>query len=91
MKNLLRLLFRPLLDPLEAGEGQYIYKRSHRVVLNVMSSLFLFLAGLSLFLAPSIDYLLPVVVFGAAGMLGLVVGSVGKDIAVAKLWGSRER
>lgn len=56
-----------------------------------MSSLFLLLAGVTVWLMPpgGWDYLLPVIVFGGAGMMGLIVGTVGKDIAVARLWGSR--
>jgi hypothetical protein len=90
MRNLLRTLAKPLLDPLEA-EGEFVYRRSHRVILLVMSSLFLFLAGVTLWLMPEgeWDYILPVLVFGGAGVTGLIVGTVGKDIAVARLWGSR--
>ena len=88
MKDLIRKLFSPLLDPLEK-KGDYIYKRSHRVILLVVSALFFFLGSLSLFLAPSIDYMFPSLVFGIAGMVGLVVAVVGKDVAVARLWGSR--
>ena len=88
MKSIIRKLFKPLLDPLERG-GEFVYKPSHRIILLVVSGLFLFLASLSIWLAPSVDYLFPALVFGGAGLFGLVVGSVGKDIAVARLWGSR--
>ncbi len=90
MRHLLRTLAKPLLHPLEA-EGEFVYRRSHRVILLVMSSLFLLLAGVTVWLMPpgGWDYLLPVIVFGGAGMMGLIVGTVGKDIAVARLWGSR--
>ena len=90
MKKFLRLLAKPLLDPLEA-EGEFVYRRSHRVILLVVSGLFFFLAGVTLWLMPAgeWDYILPVIVFGGAGVTGLIVGSVGKDIAVARLWGSR--
>ena len=91
MKSLLRQLFKPLLNPLERGDGDYVYKPSHRIILIVISTLFLFLASLSLFLAPAGQwgYLIPVVVFGGAGLFCILVGSIGKDIAVARLWGSR--
>jgi hypothetical protein len=95
MKSLLRRIFKPLLTPLERGDGDsgsdYVYKPSHRIILIVISFMFLFLASLSLFLAPSgeWDYMIPVVVFGGAGLFCLLVGSIGKDIAVARLWGSR--
>lgn len=91
MKQLLRTIFRPLLAPLEAGDEPYAYKRSHRIILIIMSGLFAFLASLSFFLAPSIDYLFPVLIFGGAALCGLIVGLVGKDSAVARIWGSRQR
>ena len=91
MKSLLRRIFKPLLTPLERGDDDYVYKPSHRVILIVISFLFLFLASLSLFLAPAgqWDYMIPVVVFGGAGLFCILVGSIGKDVAVARLWGSR--
>lgn len=89
MKNLVRAIFSPILKPLEAGDEPYLYKRSHRIILITVSGLFTFLASLSFFLAPSVDYLFPVVVFGGAALCGFVVGTVGEDRAVARLWGSR--
>ena len=91
MRALLRRLFKPLLDPFEKEGDGYVYKPSHRVILVVMSCLFLFLGSLSFFLMPEgrWDYLLPLVVFGGAGLLGLIIGGLGKDVAVARLWGSR--
>ncbi len=89
MKSTLRTIFAPLLTPLE-GEGQdFVYKASHRTILLAVSALFLFLASLSLILAPSIDFLFPVLIFGGAGLYGLIVGFLGEDVAVARLWGSR--
>lgn len=48
------------------------------------------LAGLVYYLMPGWDsgYWLPIVVFGGAGLLGLLVGAIGSDRAVAKIWGS---
>ena len=91
MKAALRILFRPLLNPLEKTEGKFVYKPSHRVILLVMSSLFIFLASLSWFLSPdgALEYLFPVLVFGGAGLIGVIVGTLGEDVAVARLWGSR--
>ncbi len=56
-----------------------------------MSSLFIFLASLSWFLSPdgALEYLFPVLVFGGAGLIGVIVGTLGEDVAVARLWGSR--
>ena len=91
MKDALRKVFGVLLRPLEKDESEFIYKPSHRTILAVVSVLFLFLASLSLFLAPAgqWDYYIPVVVFGGAGIYGLIVAGLGKDIAVARLWGSK--
>lgn len=93
MRSLLRRLFTPLLGPLEKADGDYIYKRSHRTILAAVGVLFLFLASLSLLLAPTgqWDYYVPVVVFGGAGLYALIVASLGEDIAVARLWGSRHK
>lgn len=80
-----------ILGPLEADSGAYAYKPSHRTILIVMSCLFLGLATLVFYLMPNWQsgYWLPILVFGGAGLLGLVVGGLGEDRAVAKLWGSR--
>jgi len=87
----LRTLFSPLLSKLEAGDDPYAYKPSHRFILIFMSCLFLGLAiGVYVFM-PETDpgYWFPVVVFGGAGLTGLITGLLGKNRAVAKLWGSR--
>ena len=91
LKNLIRTLFAPLLNPLEAGDEPYNYKPSHRTILLVVSALFCGLATAVGWLAWGIDpgYLFPVVVFGGVSITGLVVGTVGSDRAVAKIWGSR--
>lgn len=91
MKNLLRRLFSLLLTPLESGDDPYAYKPSHRTILLVMSVMFLGLASLVGFLMPGWDsgYWLPIVVFGGTGTLGIIVGCLGEDRAVAKIWGSR--
>jgi len=90
MKLLLRKLFSPLLSMFESGHEEYIYKKSHRVILIVMGVLFTGLASLvfSLALGEDIGYLIPVIVFGGAGILSLIIGSIGSDRAVAKIWGS---
>ena len=90
MKALVRKLFAPLFTRLEAGDEAYVYRRSSRVILYVVSLLFLFLASLSLVLATSIDYLFPTLVFGVAGLFGLLIAWAGEDIAVARIWGSRK-
>ncbi len=91
MKSLLRKLFSPVLNPLERGETPYVYKPSHRVILIVMSSMFIGLATLVYWLMPdgNFDYLLPIIVFGGCGVLGMIIGCLGQDRAVARIWGSR--
>lgn len=91
MKSLLRKLFSPILNPLEAGDAPYGYKRSHRTILVALSLMLSGLATLVFFLSQGKDlaYLFPVVVFGLISFIGLVVAFLGSDRAVAKIWGSR--
>lgn len=91
MTNLLRKLFSFILTPLETCAEQYVYKPSHRTILIAMSCMFFGLGSLVFYIMPGWDsgYWLPIVVFCGAGLLGLVVGFLGEDRAVAKLWGSK--
>ena len=91
MKSLIRTLFAFVLKPLESGDEPFAYKPSHRTVLLVIGVLFTFLASVAFALNDTGDlgYLFPVVVFGLIGLMGIVVGAVGSDRAVAKIWGSR--
>ena len=91
MKKLLRRIFSPVLNPLEAGSSPFAYKASHRTILIFMSFMFMGMAALVVMIMPSWDsgYLLPIIVFGGAGLLGVVVGVLGENRAVAKIWGSK--
>ena len=92
MKNLLRKLFSPILNPLERGDEPYHYKPLSRKVLLFIGVVFGFLAGLVLYLRPEdgdLGHLIPVVVFGLVSLLGLIVGLLGSDRAVARIWGNR--
>lgn len=92
MTALLRKLFSPLLNPLERGDEPYVYKPLNRKILLAGSALFsLLCAGVIYFLPADADkgYLIPAVVFGLVALVGLVVGLLGNDRAVAKIWGSR--
>ncbi|MDA1302092.1 MAG: hypothetical protein O2868_18695 [Proteobacteria bacterium] len=93
MKMILRKMFAWLLDPLESGDGEFVYKPSHRTILIVMSVLFAGLATLVALLMPAgeFDYALPVLLFGGVGLLGVLVGTLGNDRAVARIWGSGVR
>lgn len=91
MKDKLRLVFSSLLGRLEAGDEPFAYKPLQRKVLIFIGCLFTGLAVLVVIFGQGKDlgYLLPVVVFGSAGILALIVGLLGNDRAVAKIWGSR--
>jgi len=91
MKQKLRALFSPILNLFESGTEEYVYKSSHRTILIFFGCLFSGLASLVFFLArdQALGYLFPVVIFGGAGLLSLLVGFIGTDRAVAKIWGSR--
>jgi hypothetical protein len=95
IKSILRSIFAPLLNFFEGGDQAYAYKPSHRLILLVMSGMFIGLAALVAAMiinftdAAEPGYLLPVLLFGGAGSIGLVVGCLGTDRAVAKIWGSK--
>jgi len=56
--------------------------------LLVIGALFSGLAAALFLLVPGEDlaYLFPVVVFGGVGLISLLIGSIGNDRAVAKIW-----
>jgi type IV secretory pathway TrbF-like protein len=92
MKQRLRQLFAPLLKPLESGKVGPNYKASHRTVLNVVGVLFLVLATVSitaLVYTGKVGALVPVLVFLGVGGVCVVVGTLGSDVAVSKMWGNR--
>ena len=92
MKTRLRKVFSPILALFEKGGGEYNYKPSHRTVLIVVGFLFLFLSFVSLSAAiytAQAGALVPFVVFFSAGAVCAIVGFLGSDRAVAKIWGNR--
>lgn len=92
MKSFFRTLFFPILSLFESGNEPFLYKASHRTILLFISVMFSGLASVVFALKPEGDsgYLFPVIIFGAIGVVGFVVGLLGSDRAVAKIWGSRE-
>ena len=92
MKQRLRQLFSFILKPLESGQVGPSYKDSHRTVLNVVGVLFLALATVSataLVYTGKLGALIPVLVFFGIGGVSLIVGTLGSDAAVSKMWGNR--
>ena len=92
MKNALRALFSPLLTPLEAGDEPYHYKSLSRKILLFFGVTFCGLGAQELYLIPDRadpGYYPPGVVFSLAGSYGLIVGLLGNDRAVAKIWGNK--
>ncbi|MCW9025044.1 MAG: hypothetical protein OQK73_10235 [Gammaproteobacteria bacterium] len=92
MKNFFRTIFFPILNAFESGTEPYAYKPSHRAILIFIGCLFSGLATSVLVFMPWDDpgYLIPVIIFGIIGFLGLLIGLIGTDRAVAKIWGSRQ-
>ena len=93
MKTFFRSIFSFLLMPLESGTEPYIYKKSNRIILVIVGVLFLLLTiGVSfVFKAYSngdIAYLIPALIFGCASLLCFIVGFLGNERAITKLWGS---
>lgn len=92
MKTVFRKLFSPILNYFESAEGEYVYRKSHRTILIVVGILFLMLSTISIIaalLTAQYAAFIPVLVFFLAGLVCLVIGSLGNDRAVASIWGSR--
>ena len=92
MKPLLKKIFWPILRIFETAEAPANYKPSHRVILNIVGSLFVLLSLGSAAVALNSDQLgalVPVVVFFCIGFVSLLVGALGSDNAVAKIWGNK--
>lgn len=91
MKSLLRKMFWPILKFFETGAEPVNYRKSHRVALIVVGVLFL---GLSIGASIAAGYsgdpgaMIPFVVFFCLGLVALVVGTLGSNAAVAKIWGT---
>jgi len=92
MKQTLRKLCRPLLDIFEKGEGPYAYKPQNRTILIFLGVLFVIL-GLAVMAvalgSAGVGVFLPVIIFGGAGVVCLIVGTLGSDRAVSRIWGGR--
>lgn len=92
MKQILRKIFAPILNIFESGDEEYAIKPLSRKILIVISVLFSGLAVVVFYLIPDeadAGYFLPVFIFGGIALVGFIVGLLGTDRAVAKIWGSR--
>lgn len=92
MRNLLRKIFSPILNVFEKGDEPYTAKALNRKILIVIGALFTFLVTVVIYLSydkGEPGYLIPVVVFASVAIVALVVGFLGSDRAVAKIWGNR--
>mgnify|MGYP003386075617 CR=1 FL=1 len=92
MKTALRKIFSPILNGFESGEDEYVYKGSHRKILLFMGGLSFVLAIVSLIatiIASQWVGLLPILIFFTGGFVCMIVGLLGNDHAVAKIWGSK--
>ncbi|WP_111642893.1 hypothetical protein [Marinimicrobium alkaliphilum] len=92
MKSALRNVFGFILNPLERGDDPYHVNPWGRKVLLILASVFGLLAIAVLwFRQPGSDvgYFAPVVIFGLVSATGLIVGLLGNDRAVAKIWGNK--
>ncbi|MDF1764565.1 MAG: hypothetical protein P1U57_14245 [Oleibacter sp.] len=92
MKSFFRKIFSFILTPLEAGSGEFHYKPSHRTILIGVGSLFLALCMISIISMLASDQLggmIPAVVFFVVSSVCVIVGTLGSERAVAKLWGNR--
>ncbi|MDU0354521.1 hypothetical protein RS130_11760 [Paraglaciecola aquimarina] len=93
MKAVLSRFFEPLLRRFETGQAPANYKESHRKALLAMGILFLILACVSVVTAfyagSAFGALIPALAFFCVGLVALVIGSLGSNAAVAKIWGTK--
>ncbi len=91
MKTLARKLCSPVLNMFEQGNEPYSYKPLNRTVLNVVGALFMVLTIALIIIVPAslAGKWIPIGIFGCAGLVCLIVGGLGSDRAVSKIWGSK--
>ena len=92
MKNILLKIFNPVLSFFEEGSEDYRIAVWKRPLVIVVSLILLGLAIAVPLIAPvevRTTSWLPTIVFGIMGIVGLIVGLLGSNNAVAKLLGGR--
>lgn len=92
MKSSLRSLFSFLLTPLESGSNPYSYKKMNRIILIIIGVLFAMLTLGIFFVFTRFSngdpaYLIPALIFGSASALCFIVGFLGNERAIARIWG----
>lgn len=89
MKEVMRKLCSPLLGMFESGEGEYDYKPSYRTILIVLGLLCLVISLISFimtFMAGQFAGVIPILLFFLTGVVCEIVGWLGNDRAVARIW-----
>ncbi len=92
MKKRLCQIFGPILRIFENDSDEFILTPTNRKVTLFIGVTFVIIAVLIPIIGasqPVMAYIFPVIVFGSIGFVGVVVGSLGSDHAVAKLLGNR--
>ena len=90
MKDILRRVFWPILKFFETSENSGAHRKSHRVALNIVGVLFILLSFGSAaagYASGQIASLIPVLVFFSVGLVAVVLGTLGSNDAVSKIWG----
>lgn len=91
IKDKLTKICWPVLRFFETGTPDASYKNSHRMALIFVGILFLFLAvvaGVSAQYVEEMGGIIPVIVFSGIGLISLIVGTLGSNSAVCKIWGT---
>ena len=92
MKALFKKIFSPVLNIFERNNDEFLYRSLNRKIVLFISSVFFLLAfALPIFMPQlfKMGYWFVMLVFGSLSLVGLIVGLLGSDQAVAKLLGSR--
>ena len=92
MKRLFKNIFSPILNIFENNNDEFIYRKLNRKIVIFISSAFFLLAfALPIYMPQLIEmgFWFVMLVFGGLSSVGLIVGILGSDKAVAKLLGSR--
>lgn len=91
MRNTFKNIFSPILNIFEKNNDEFIYRSLNRKIVLFISSVFFLLAFVLPAYMPQLiemGYWFVMLVFGSLSLVGLIVGFLGSDKAVAKLLGS---